>query len=85
MQDWLRSLWSSPEGLTRVFYWTQWATVVFGLLTALAIALSVIVSRKKDDLLTTVQLQTENQRKSENAERDLRGKRMKRSVKQNQD
>ncbi len=70
MQDWLRSLWNSPEGLTRVFYWTQWATVVFGVLTALAIALSVIVSRRKDDLLATVQLQTENQRESENAERD---------------
>src|SRR6266481_430244 len=25
MQEWVKSLWNTPEGLAKVFYWTHWA------------------------------------------------------------
>jgi glycine/D-amino acid oxidase-like deaminating enzyme len=74
MREWLWSLWNTPEGLARVFYGTQWAMAIFGILTAAAIVLSIVVSRKRDVLLATAQEQIAIQQKAQedkaNRERD---------------
>jgi hypothetical protein len=49
MQNWWHSLWDTPEGLARFFYGTQWAIAIFGILTAVAIVLSIVISRRRDD------------------------------------
>lgn len=55
MVEWWRSLWTSPEVLSRIFYGAKWATVVLGLLAATAIAISIIVSYRRDRLLAEEQ------------------------------
>jgi hypothetical protein len=44
-------MWNSIEGLSRLFYGSQWAMAILGALTALAIVFSIIVSVRKDRLV----------------------------------
>src|SRR5271156_3654215 len=46
-----RPMWSSVEGLSRLFYGSQWAMAVLGGLTTLAIVFSIVVSVRRDKLV----------------------------------
>jgi hypothetical protein len=44
-------MWNTVEGLSRLFYASQWAMAVLGALTAIAIVFSIVVSVRKDTLV----------------------------------
>jgi hypothetical protein len=44
-------MWNTVEGLSKLFYASQWAMAVLGALTAVAIVFSIIVSVRKDHLV----------------------------------
>jgi hypothetical protein len=44
-------MWNTVEGLSRLFYASQWAMAVLGALTAIAIVFSIVVSVRKDSLV----------------------------------
>jgi hypothetical protein len=49
-------MWNTVDGLTKLFYASQWAMAVFGGLTTLAIIVSIVVSVRKDTVIAQEQL-----------------------------